>query len=104
ATYTLSLHDALPIFPQELDAVPLARRERLVERAARAPGVGREVSAGHQRSERMLEARAEHRQHAAGLAVEAAPEADHLGVPGAGLGEPHGRLDRLRPARVELRA
>ena len=94
----------LDLLPQELDAVPLARRERLVERAARAPGVGREVSAGHQRPERMLEARAEHRQHAAGLAVEAAPEADHLGVPGAGLGEPQGRLDRLRPARVELRA
>src|SRR2546425_6176093 len=24
------------------------------------------------------------------------PEADHLGVPGAGLGEPQGRLDRFR--------
>src|SRR2546426_1748697 len=80
----------LDLLPQELDAMPLARRERLVERAARAPGVGRKVSAGHQRPERMLEARAEHRQHAAGLAVEAAPEADHLGVPGAGLGEPQG--------------
>src|SRR2546426_5809569 len=38
--------------------------------------VGREVRTGQQGPERVLEARAEQRQHAAGLAVEAAPEAD----------------------------
>src|SRR5216117_2117784 len=52
----------------------------------------------------MLEARAEQRQDAAGLAVEAAPEADDFRMAGARLGEPQRRLDRFGSARVELRA
>src|SRR2546426_6085463 len=52
----------------------------------------------------MLEARAEQRQDAAGLAVEAAPEADDFRMAGARLGEPQRRLDRFGSTRVELRA
>jgi hypothetical protein len=52
----------------------------------------------------VLEARAEQRQHAAGLAVEPAPEADHFRVARARLGEPQRRLNRFGTARVELRA
>ncbi len=52
----------------------------------------------------VLEVRAEERQHAAGLAVEAAPEPDELGLAGVRLGEAEGRLDGLGAAAVELRA
>ena len=52
----------------------------------------------------MLEAASQHRQHTARLAMEAAPEADHFGVPGARLRQAQGRLDRLGAARVELAA
>ena len=52
----------------------------------------------------MLEAGAEEREDSAGLAVEAAPEPDELGLTGVGLGEAERRLDRFRATAVELRA
>src|SRR3989475_12387782 len=59
----LELH--LPL--EELHAVPFARRKRLVEGAARARRVGREVGARPERPGRVLEARTEHPEHPAGL-------------------------------------
>src|SRR2546430_17592385 len=46
---------------------------------------------------------AEHGEHAAGLAVEAAPESQDLGMPGARLRQAERCLHRLRTARIELR-
>src|SRR5436309_4064214 len=93
----------LHLLPEELHAVPLARRECLVERAARARGVRRKISARHEGAQRVLEARAEHGEHTARLAVKAAPKPEHLGVSGARLREPQRRLDGFSPARIELR-
>ena len=47
-------------------------------------------------------AAAEQADHAAGLAVVAAPEADELEFLADRLGEPEGRLDRLRAAGEQL--
>jgi hypothetical protein len=57
---------------------------------------------GLEGAEAVLEAAAEEREHAAGLAVEAAPEAGDLRAPGVRLGQPHRRLDGLGAAAVEL--
>jgi hypothetical protein len=75
-----------------------------LERAAVAVGVRARVLAGQERSLVMLEIAAEQAQHAAGLAVEAAPEPEDLLPPGRGLGQPQAGLDRLRAAREELDA
>ena len=84
--------------------MPLARREGLPEGAAGARGVGRQVGARHEGPERVLEARAEHGKHAAGFAMEPAPEAHDLRVAGARLCESQRRLDGFGTARIELRA
>ena len=75
-----------------------------LERAAVAVGVGCRVLAGQERTLVMLEVAAEQAQHAAGLAVEAAPEPDDLLPPGRGLGQAQARLHRLGAAREELDA
>src|SRR2546430_4569559 len=92
------------LFPYTTLFRSLARRERLAERAAGARRVRRDVRARRERPEAVLEARAQERQHAAGLAVEAAPEPDQLVVPGARPGEPHGGFHGFGAARVELGA
>ena len=75
-----------------------------VQRAAVAVGVGRRVRARHQRAEPVLEVAPHERQHAAGLAVEAAPEAHELVLLRDGLGQAERRLDGLGAAREELDA
>src|SRR6267154_4805783 len=67
---------------EELDAVPLARGKRLVERTARARRVRGEIRARREWAERVFEARPEQRKNAAGLSVEPAPETDRFRVPG----------------------
>ncbi len=75
-----------------------------LERAAVAVGVGHEMRAGRQRAPVLLPLVADQAHDAAGLAVEAAPEADHLELLGVRLGQADRRLDRLGAAAVELRA
>ncbi len=52
----------------------------------------------------VLELAAEQREHAGGLAVEAAPEPQHFGLPGRRVGEPQRGLDGLRTAGEHLDA
>ena len=75
-----------------------------LERAAVAVGVGRRVLPGHERPQVVLELAAEEAQHAARLAVEAAPEADDLVLAGGDLGEAQRRFDGLGAAREHLDA
>src|SRR5262245_2732720 len=79
----------------ELRARDAAVRIAELQRTSIAVGVGREVATGRERAEMMLELAAEQRQHAGRLAVEAAPEPEHLGLAGGGVGEPQRGLDRL---------
>ncbi len=74
------------------------------QRAAIAVGVRRRVLAGQERPQPVLEVAAEESQHAAGLAVEAAPEADDFVLARRRLGQAQGRLHRLGAAREELDA
>src|SRR3989441_4075479 len=74
--------------PQEVDAMPLARRERLAEGAPRAGRVGTRVGTGREGTQTMLEASRQERQHAARLAVEAAPEAHDFVAARGGPGQP----------------
>ncbi len=89
---------------REVGAGHAAARVLEADRAAVAVGVRREKSPSRERTPAVLALVAHQAHHARGLAVEAAPEADDLVLLGVRLGEADGRLDRLRAARVELRA
>ena len=89
---------------QEVHAMPRARRERLAECAARAGCVGARIGSGRERTQAVLEASRQERQHAARLAVKAAPEPHDLVPAGGRSREPHGGFDRFRAARIELGA
>jgi len=52
----------------------------------------------------VLELAAEQREHAAGLAVEAAPEPEHFGLAGRRVSQPQRGLDRFRAAGEHLDA
>src|SRR6185369_3827995 len=64
----------------------------------------REVLAGQEGPQVMLEVAAEEPEDAARLAMESAPESDDLLFPGGRLGEPQPGLHRLRAAREHLDA
>ena len=72
----------------ELRARDAAVRIPELERAAIAVGVRSEIAARDERPEVVLELAAEQRQHAGGLAVEAAPEPEHLGLAARRVREP----------------
>ena len=74
------------------------------QRAAIAVRIRREVLAGQEGPQVMLEVAAEEPEDAARLAVESAPEADDLVFPGGRLGEPQPGLHGLRAAREHLDA
>src|SRR5438309_4632162 len=74
------------------------------ERAAIAVRVRRQVLAGEERPQVMLEVAAEQAEHSARLAVEAAPEADDLALARGRLGEPERGLHGLRAPREHLDA
>ncbi len=74
------------------------------ERAAVAVGIGREVLAGQEGSQMVLELAAEQAQDPARLAVEAAPEAEDLLFARRRLRQPQSRFHGLRAAREELDA
>src|SRR6185369_3313552 len=92
---------------QKLEA---ARAERFGALAARAEGRveavrirGEELSGTDGRGPKpVLEIAAEEPEHAGGLAVKAAPEADDLGLLRVGAGELERALDGLGAAGVEL--
>src|SRR5205823_3732043 len=88
----------------EIRARDAAVRIAEPERAAVAVGVRRHVPARHERPEVVFELAPEEREHATGLAVEPAPEADDLRLPRGGSAEPQGRLYRLGAAREHLDA
>src|SRR5262249_3524099 len=88
----------------ELRARDPAVRVLELEGTAVAVGVGRRIAPRHERPEGVLKVAAEQRQHAAGLAVEAAPEAEHLGLARGRVDEPQRGLDGLGPARDHLDA
>jgi hypothetical protein len=88
----------------EVRAGDAAIRILQLERAAVAVGVRRGVAARHERTEVMLELAAEQGQHTAGLAVKAAPEAEHLALAGRRVGEAQRGLDRLGAAGEHLDA
>ena len=92
------------LLAQEARADEVAVGVASLERTAVAVGVRARVEPGVQRAEAVLEVVAEQPEDAPRLAVEAAPEAEHLGAAGARARQPHRRLDRLGAAAVELRA
>ena len=94
----------LELLAHEVEAGDAAVGIGELERAAVAVGVRHQVRAGGQRAPVLLPLVADQADHAAGLAVEAAPEADHLVLLRVRLGQADGRLDRLGAAAVELRA
>src|SRR4029077_19031399 len=75
---------------------------RELERAAIAVGVGHQVRAARERSPVLLPLVPDETDDAAGLAVEAAPEPDHLVLLRVGLGEADRGLDRLGASAVEV--
>src|SRR5207245_9237844 len=67
-------------------------------------GVRRQVSTRRERPQVMLELAPDETEHTTSLAVKPAPEADDLRLARGGLGQPQGRLDRLRAAGEHLDA
>ena len=89
---------------QEVRARDPALRKAQLQRTAVAVRVRRHVAAGHEGAEVVLEVAAEQSEHPARLAVEPAPEAEHLVLAGGGLGEAQGGLHGLGAPGEELDA
>ena len=94
----------LDLLAREFDAIEPAVRVGHLERTAVTVGVGHLVTTARQRSITLLGFIADKPEHAHGLAVEAAPEADHLIFLGHGPREPKRRFDRLGAAAIQMRA
>ena len=94
----------LELLTREVDAVHPALGIFQLERASIAVGIRHDVLAARQRTVALLGFVADKPDHAAGLAVEAAPEAQHLVPFGFRAREPERRLNRLCTAAIQMSA
>ena len=88
------------LLAREIDAVKSAVGILQLERASIAVGVRHSVLAALQRAVALLRFVADQPEHAAGLAMEAAPETHRFMMPGGGTRQPERGFDRLRTAAI----
>ena len=92
----------LDLLAREIDAVKSAVGILQLERTSVAVGVRHSVLPARQRTIALLRFVADKSDDAAGLAVEAAPEAHHLMLSGRGTRQPERGFDRLRAAAIKM--